>query len=35
MPANKLWAILKVSRKQYATARPWKNEVVAENWTSC
>ena len=21
---NKPWAILKVSRKQYATARPWK-----------
>lgn len=25
MTANKPWAILKVSRKQYATARPWKN----------
>ena len=25
MPVNKPWAILKVSRKQYATARPWEN----------
>ena len=23
-PQNKPWAILKVSRKQYCTARPWK-----------
>lgn len=24
MQQNKPWAILKVSRKQYCTARPWK-----------
>lgn len=29
MPANKPWAILKVSRKLYATARPWKNAGIS------
>ena len=28
-PQNKPWAILKVSRKQYCTARPWKNSGMS------
>ena len=28
-PHNKPWAILKVSRKQYCTARPWKNSGMS------
>ena len=28
-PQNKPWAILKVSRKQYCTARPWKKSGMS------